>query len=127
MICYWCYWGWPKPIRDIFEAARVKLGGNIEPLLYGPAHIVWDDENFDSAQHCLDHFDEYAGDLTEYEKSVVRESLEMLLAVSNEFKNEPEEYDGHNPGLYPPPEHWQCELDVMMNREKFMQDNIEHE
>ena len=108
MICYWCYWGWPKLISDIFNEAVAKLDGNDDSLIYGPAHIVWDDENFDSAQMCLDHFNEYAEDLTDYEKSVVRDSLEKLLVVPDEFKEEPEDYDGLHPEWFPPPSHWEC-------------------
>jgi len=108
MICYWCHWGWPKPIRDIYGQALAKLGGDDHWLHYGPGHIVWADENWDSAQWCLDHFDEYVRDMTEHEKAVVRESLELLLAVPDEYKSEPDDYDEENPQNFPPPAHWQC-------------------
>ena len=110
-ICYWCHWGWPKPIRDIYDEAIVKLNGNYGPLHYGPSHIVWEDENWTSAQWCLDHFDEYSEELSNHEKAVVRESLERLLKVPEEYKVEPDGYDDDDeyPGKYPPPEHWECE------------------
>jgi hypothetical protein len=108
-ICYWCYWGWPKPIQDIYNDALEKLEGDDSPLKGGPGHVVWSDENWDLAQHCLDNFDKYgAEDLTDKEKEVVRESLEKLLLVPDEFKNEPDGYDGENPRLFPPPESWGC-------------------
>ena len=79
--CYWCHWGWPKPIREIYEDCLAKLGGNRNPLHFGPAHLVWEDENWDLAQWCLDHFDEFKFDLTECELVIVRESLVRLIAV----------------------------------------------
>ena len=106
-ICWWCYWGWPKPIADIYHAALAKLGGDEAALQYGPAHIVWSDENFDLAQSCLDNFAEYESYHTKEELAVVRESLEQLLAVADEYKDEPEEYGGENPQDCPPPAHWE--------------------
>ena len=109
-MCYWCYWGWPKPIRDIYDDCVEKLGGE-GALEWGPGHVVWGDENWDSAQWCLDNFDKYKGDYTDDELTVVRESLERLLAVPDEFKVEPGGYDGdkHAPADFPPPKHWECE------------------
>lgn len=107
-ICWNCYWGWPKPIRDIYDEALAKLDGNDLPLRFGPAHIVWEDENFDCAQICLDEFEPYASELTEYEKEIVRWSLERLLEVPEEFKEWPDDYDGKQPENFPPPDHWQC-------------------
>lgn len=100
--CYWCKYGWPKPIWDIYRDAMANLDGDASPLLWGPAHIVWEDENFDSARWCLDNFETYAGDLSDHERAVVRESLVQLLAVPSEYKQEPA--DGG-----PPPAHWQCD------------------
>jgi hypothetical protein len=48
-ICWFCYWGWPKPVADIYLKALAKLDGYDSPLHFGPAHIIWDDENFDRA------------------------------------------------------------------------------
>ena len=109
-ICWWCHWGWPKPIADVYQKALKKLAYNPVPLHFGPAHIVWEDENFQNChiQSCFDSFDEYSKDLSEYEKSVVRESLEELLKVPDHFKVEPEGYeeDDNHPEKYPPPEDW---------------------
>ncbi len=107
-ICWFCHWGWPKPIADIYQAALGKLEGNYLPLKYGPAHVVWADENFDSAQWCLDNFEEYKGDHSEEDLAVVRESLEQLLAVDDEYKQELDgyEHDEENPEAFPPPAHW---------------------
>ena len=107
--CYWCYWGWPKPIRDIYDDARNRLGSE-SALHYGPAHVVWDDENFDSAQWCLDNFDKYSEDLSEREKEIVRESLVKLLGVPDEFKHEPSAYledETNSPKDFPPPPNWE--------------------
>ena len=105
MICWYCHWGWPKAIHDIYNHATLKLNGNTDPLNYGPAHIVWEDENFDSAQWCLDNFDKYSQDLSEKDKEIVRWSLEQLLLLpDNVINSEPDDYDGENPENYPPPE-----------------------
>lgn len=102
-ICWYCYWGWAKPVADIYDKALALLGGNESPLHYGPAHIVWDDENWDSVEWCLKHFDEYADDLTEHEKHVVRWSLEELAKIPmNTRCVEPDDYDGEHPENYPP-------------------------
>lgn len=132
MTCYWCYWGWPKPIRDIYDDCVKRAGDSA--MKYGPAHIVWADENWDSAKWCLDHFDEWvrdwnhekhhAGQLavdhkpvvrewslnryTNEQLAVVRESLERLIDVPDQFKHEPEGYDDENPGDFPPPPSWEC-------------------
>ena len=112
-VCYWCHWGWPKPIRDIYDDCMTRVGES--PLLYGPSHIVWADENWDSAQWCLDHCAEYENDYSAMSNddvlAIVRESLERLLAVPHEFKVEPGGYDGdkHDPADFPPPKHWECE------------------
>jgi hypothetical protein len=106
-ICYWCYWGWPKPIKEIYDRAVADLDGWDDPMEFGPGHIVWSDENWDSAQWCLDHFDEYRGDYSDVDLAIVRRSLEELLAVPGEFKEPPADYDDENPAAFPPPAHWQ--------------------
>lgn len=108
--CWWCHWGWPKQIRDIYEKALDALDGDSSPLHYGPAHIVWDDENWDSAQSCLDEFDVpawYTGNYSDEAMAIVRQSLIDLLAVPDEFKNTPAGYDDENPEQFPPPSHWE--------------------
>jgi hypothetical protein len=103
-ICWYCHWGWPKAIRDIYDQALKKINGNQSALYYGPAHVVWADENFDLAQSCLDSFDEYSKELSEEEKIVVRWSLEQLLLLpENIINSEPKDYDGEHPENYPPP------------------------
>ena len=101
MICWFCHWGWHPEVKAIFDKAVKKLGCDA-PLLYGPAHTVWEDENFHSAQWCLVHFDEYKRDYSAKDLMIVRESLEQLLKIPDEFKVEPAEYDGEHPERYPP-------------------------
>ena len=110
MICWYCHWGWPKAVHDIFVAAKEKLGGKDGPLLFGPSHIVWEDENFSSAEWCLEHFEDYAQDLTAEEKAVVRWSLEELIKIPLPERDPcPRKYDEQDdadeldPNDYPPP------------------------
>jgi hypothetical protein len=110
-LCWYCHWGWPKKVADIYEAAVKSLRGDDGPLLYGPAHVVWADENFDAAQWCLDHFHEYERDYSRREMNVVRRSLVQLVALAHEYKQPPLAFmadEDHNLPLdFPPPTHWQ--------------------
>jgi hypothetical protein len=66
---------------------------------------VWEDENFDHAQWCLDNFEKYKGDFSDKELVIVRRSLEELAALpQSAWDVEPADYDGRNPDDYPPPE-----------------------
>jgi hypothetical protein len=83
MICWYCYWGWPKPIADIYDEAVKQLGFD-DALTSGPGHSVWADENFDKAERDLGNFDEYDNDhqcLSVKELAIVRWSLEELVKV----------------------------------------------
>jgi hypothetical protein len=103
-ICWNCHWGWPKPVADIYLKALAKLEGNDSPLQFGPSHIVWSDENFDSAEWCLKHFNDLDYDYGPVELAVVRESLEELSALPREVWDvEPRGYDGVHPENCPPP------------------------
>ena len=103
-ICWYCHWGWYKPVAEIYNKAVVKLNGHAEPLHYGPSHVVWDDENFDSAEFCLENFDRYIGDYSNADLKIVRESLEELAKIPLDVRcPEPDNYDGEHPELYPPP------------------------
>lgn len=106
-ICWYCYHGWPKPVADIYDAAVAELGGDNMPLDYGPGHIVWADENFETEhiRWCLDHFEEYVSDrYTDEDMAVARRSLERLLAVPESVRCvEPKDYDGESPENYLPP------------------------
>ena len=75
------WWGWAEPVADIYNTAVEKLGGNETPLHDGPAHIVWDDDNFDCVDWCLENFDEFKGDNSEEDLAVVRWSLEELRKI----------------------------------------------
>jgi hypothetical protein len=102
MTCWFCKHGWPKPIRDIYDDAVRLLAGDRWPLHYGPAHVVWEDENFDAAEWCLENFERFKGDYGEGQLAVVKESLERLVEVPMEIRAMPtEDFD-------PPPE-WECE------------------
>lgn len=72
---------WPKSVMDIYRKAVQRLDGNESPLLFGPAHVVWEDENWDFVDWCLEHFSEYPGDNTGEQLAVVRWSLEELRKI----------------------------------------------
>lgn len=102
-ICWYCHWGWSKPVKEIHDRYQAIAGE--EAMHYGPAHIVWDDENFDRehVQWCLDHFDEHRSDHGDTEMQAVRESLVALLALPDHILNpEPADYDDEHPELFPP-------------------------
>ena len=103
-ICWYCYWGWSKPVADIYDRALGDLSGDSSPLEYGPSHIVWSDENFHSAEWSLEHFDEHKGDLSEAELVIVKRSLTELAALPLNVRCvEPDDYDDEHPELFPPP------------------------
>lgn len=75
--------GWGPEAEDIYMAALLTIRYNDAPLRFGPAHIVWEDENFEDVyiQWCLDNFDEYTEGFSDHDMKVVRWSLEELLKV----------------------------------------------
>lgn len=104
-ICWYCHWGWSKPVANIYKEAVKKLNGNEHALHYGGAHIVWEDENFEThhIQWCLDTFEEHSKKLTLKEKTVVKWSLEEMLKLPEDIRCiEPDDYDDMNPENYPP-------------------------
>lgn len=107
--CWWCYWGWPKPVREIYDEAVKRLGGIPAALHLGPGHLVWGDENFYCAQWSLDNFTAYEDPsrLDEHETEVIRWSLERLVEIPEEFLRPPGGYDGENPEDFRPPAHWE--------------------
>lgn len=106
-ICWYCHWGWADPVADIYQKAIIALDSDSSPLHFGPSHIVWDDENFDSAEWCLANFDGFKDDYTEQELEIVHQSLIELAALPmSQREIVPEDYDGENPQNYPP----QCSI-----------------
>lgn len=102
-ICWYCHWGWPKPVADIYREAINRLEGDWLPLDFGPGHIVWSDENFGGAEWCLDNFDLYRGDYTDQELDIVRWSLEELAKIPLGTREcVPDDYDGEHPDIFPP-------------------------
>lgn len=103
-VCWYCYWGWPKVVANIYTEAKLRLNGDSTPLNFGPSHIVWEDENFESAELCLSHFNKGNCDFTKEELEIVRWSLEELSKVPLKDRCvEPDDYNGSNPQFYPPP------------------------
>ena len=79
---------WPKPVAEIYRKALILLNGKVSPLHFGPAHIVWEDANFESVGWCLDHFDEYRGDYSDDELAIVKQSLRELAALPDSVWDE---------------------------------------
>lgn len=104
-ICWYCHWGWAKPVADIYEKAVDLLDGDSSPLEFGPAHVVWSDENFEMAEECLGMFDERAADshISNEDLEVVRQSLIDLCRIPIDVRCPcPDDYDLENPSNYPP-------------------------
>ena len=104
-ICWYSYWGWAKPVADIYREASRRLGGFDYPLHFSPSHAVWEDDNFDDCtiECCLKHFDKYKGGYTDEQLAVARWSLAELLRIPEDARDiVPKDYDGEHPELYPP-------------------------
>lgn len=105
-MCWYCHWGWAVPVLEIYREAVRRLDGDDGPLHFGPSHIVWDDENFELAEDCLEHFDEWRGERTDAELVVVRWSLEELAKLPLDVRcpapKEYEETENADPALFPP-------------------------
>jgi hypothetical protein len=112
-VCWYCRWGWPKAVADIYDRH-----GNAGDLDWGPAHVVWADENFDDdvIRACLRECDEWDarpepgdGDNTDhYLSAVARASLIELLAVPESVRIPRPDYDesphdGRSVEDFPPP------------------------
>lgn len=81
-MCWFCHFGWPKPVAEIYDRYEAITG--YWQMCYGPAHIVWADENFgsDSIQWCIDHADEHRhSESTDADHAAIIESLRELLAI----------------------------------------------
>lgn len=103
MICWECYWGWPKPVAEIYKKALADLDGDYGPLHFGPAHVVWEDENFGLADSCIADFEQWKGDYSDKELDIVMRSLrELALLPQSAWDIVPPDYDGEHPELYPP-------------------------
>jgi hypothetical protein len=112
VICWYCHWGWPRPVYDIYRRALANLdaipGWDGEyALTSGPAHVVWADENWDSAEWCLAECDKTGAHWDHFPPAVleiIRQSLRELRALPEDQREvEPEDYDGEHPERYPPP------------------------
>jgi len=107
-ICWYCHWGWSKPVADIYRAALADFDGCESPLDYGPGHIVWSDENFDddSIDYCIkacDDVDFYSDSLSVEDLEKCRKWLQELRKIPEEIRCcEPDGYDGERPELFPP-------------------------
>ena len=106
-VCWYCHWGWPKQLVDIYREAVASLDDD-DPLQFGPSHVVWSDENFDDANikasiRDCDDPPAYYSDYSERDLAVVKGSLVRLLAVPKGIREcVPDDYDDENPADFPP-------------------------
>lgn len=105
MICWYCHWGWPKIVREIYDRYNEQLTNS--ELDFGPGHIVWSDENFedDSIDWCIRYGESgEAVDLNQHDLAIHLSALRELRQVPEEIRDCcPEDYDGEHPENYPPP------------------------
>lgn len=107
-ICWYCYYGWSKQVADVDDKYLALT--NEEVMHYGPAHIVWDDENFEmgSIQYCIDSAGKWneewnKGRFADEDVALVVESLKELMLIPEEIRCCcPEDYDDENPDKFPP-------------------------
>lgn len=124
MICWFCYWGWPKPILEIYERAERDIDALLpvagpendytdwaglptcgeSALKYGPTHCVWADENFggDFAFELKECESDKYDDWLPGTMQIVRRSIVELAALPDELREPPPEYDGEHPDRFPP-------------------------
>ena len=103
--CWYCHWGWPEQNASIYDKYFGLLGES--GLDYGPGHIVWADENFntESIEWCIKNIDKYSENMTTQQKQYALEALQELLAIPEELRDpEPEHPDHYEPENYPPPQ-----------------------
>jgi hypothetical protein len=128
-ICWYCCWGWPRVVRAIYEKYSRLVSDASHVLDYGPGHIVWADENFETEhiQWCLDNAEEWREHkwdekwpqnmksdgllLEDRDFHLAIESLRELLAIPESVRCcEPRDYDERNPENYPPPAEIEWEI-----------------
>lgn len=106
-MCWYCHWGLPKPVADIYIRAVTDLGGNEFPLTSAAGHVVWSDYNFHMAQNCLDDPDNiyYNDGFEPWEIEILYRSLRELAALpESAWDVEPDTHgDFQHPENYPPP------------------------
>jgi hypothetical protein len=79
-----------KRITEIYQKYEKVIdehsGDGFMKLNFGPAHIVWEDSNFEThhIQWCIDHAEDYRRNLCSLEFDAVMNSLKELLTVPEE-------------------------------------------
>lgn len=102
-VCWYCHWGWSKPVADIYHKAVHELG-YADPMEFGIGHVVWSDENFSNETLAWVLKQNDSGRYPDRENAIVRRSLEDLLKIPESVRDcEPSEYDGRHPENFPPP------------------------
>lgn len=134
-VCWYCHWGWPKVIREIYERASKEIDevlmaseennwtspdkprSGYDALHFGPSHVTWEDENFDG-DHKYEL--EFCNDPLFFlwhqpALEIVRRSLQELVALPEDIRNPPKDYHDQNPENYPPPPEWEVDYETRSN------------
>jgi len=83
-----------KKIDEIYQKYEARLdllsgpGTGFSALNFGPAHIVWEDHNFEDRhiEYCIRHAQEHRAKLTDAELELVLESLQELLTMPEHIR-----------------------------------------
>ena len=121
-ICWYCYWGWAKPVAEIYVKYSALVSDPCAILDYGPErHIVWADENFET-EHidwCIANAEKWRKHewdagwppdmqsegllLADADFLLAVESLKELLGVPEHIRCcAPADYDDLRPENFPP-------------------------
>lgn len=118
-ICWYCYWGWPEQVAEIYRKFSARVSDPCSVLDYGPGHIVWADENFETEhiEWCIANgaeWREHKWDakwpnphegllLSDEDFELAIQSLKELLEVPEKVRCcVPADYDDENPAKFPP-------------------------
>lgn len=90
---------WGVKTKAVYRVSLEAVGGDADVLDYGPAHVVWADDNFEdeSIQFCLGECEtrrqEWLDKFGEAKLDAVRTSLELLLKIpEDERGDDPQDY-----------------------------------
>lgn len=112
-ICYYCYWGWPKPFLDIYQKYVTLIDdlgeSGYDAMHWGVGHVIWEDENFElantSEEEANSWWEKYGDGKSRAAHDLVMQSLKELASLPGKLFSVPADYeaDDEHPENYPPP------------------------